>query len=153
MGSIIYRKQRAFLISHFVNIGSSLCLLVFTISFRRGPPRDDLFLLPLSLPLLRIYGTINDMLVFKRFKSMVAVIFYKIVNFILINVLFFQFKWNISVLERSSVLFRGRTVNIYIYNSTNIIQIQNKLIINYAMQTQYQTNMILKFKMFLNSQD
>jgi hypothetical protein len=51
------------------------------------------------------------------------------------------------------VLFRGRTVNIYIYNSTNIIQIQNKLIINYAMQTQYQTNMILKFKMFLNSQD
>jgi hypothetical protein len=41
---------------------------------------------------------------------------------------------------------------IYIY-STNIIQIQDKLIINYAMQTQCQTNIILKFKIFLNSQD
>ena len=43
---------------------------------------------------------------------------------------------------------------IYIY-STNIIQIQDKLIINYAIQTQYQyqTNIILKFKIFLNSQD
>jgi len=40
----------------------------------------------------------------------------------------------------------------YIYNSTNIIQIQDKLIINYAIQTQYQTNRILKFKIFLNSQ-
>jgi hypothetical protein len=41
---------------------------------------------------------------------------------------------------------------IYIY-STNIIQIQDKLIINYAIQTQCQTNIILKFKIFLNSQD
>jgi len=29
--------------------------------------------------------------------------------------------------------------------STNIIQIQDKLIINYAIQTQCQTNIILKF--------
>jgi hypothetical protein len=42
---------------------------------------------------------------------------------------------------------------IYIYNSTNIIQIQDKLIINYVIQTQCQTNIILKFKIFLNSQD
>jgi hypothetical protein len=41
---------------------------------------------------------------------------------------------------------------IYIY-STNIIQIQDKLIINYAIQTQCQTNIISKFKIFLNSQD
>ena len=41
---------------------------------------------------------------------------------------------------------------IYIY-ITNIIQIQDKLIINYAIQTQCQTNIILKFKIFLNSQD
>ena len=48
--------------------------------------------------------------------------------------------------------FRGCTVHIYIYiNSTNIIQIQDKLIINYAIQTQCQTNIILKFKIFLNS--
>jgi hypothetical protein len=44
-------------------------------------------------------------------------------------------------------------IYIYIYYSTNIIQIQDKLIINYAMQTQCQTNIILKFKIFLNSQD
>jgi len=43
-------------------------------------------------------------------------------------------------------------IYIYIY-STNIIQIQDKLIINYAIQTQYQTNIISKFKIFLNSQD
>jgi len=43
-------------------------------------------------------------------------------------------------------------IYIYIY-STNIIQIQDKLIINYAIQTQCQTNIILKFKIFLNSQD
>jgi len=41
---------------------------------------------------------------------------------------------------------------VYIY-STNIIQIQDKLIINYAIQTQCQTNIILNFKIFLNSQD
>jgi hypothetical protein len=41
---------------------------------------------------------------------------------------------------------------LYIYIS-NIIQIQDKLIINYAIQTQCQTNIILKFKIFLNSQD
>jgi len=34
-----------------------------------------------------------------------------------------------------------------------IIQIQDKLIINYAIQTQCQTNIISKFKIFLNSQD
>jgi hypothetical protein len=47
--------------------------------------------------------------------------------------------------------FRGCIV--HIYNSTNIIQIQDKLIINYAIQTQYQKNIISKFKIFLNSQD
>jgi hypothetical protein len=50
------------------------------------------------------------------------------------------------------MLFQDCTVHIYIY-STNIIQIQDKLIINYAIQTQYQTNIISKFKIFLNSQD
>jgi hypothetical protein len=58
------------------------------------------------------------------------------------------------------VPFRGCTVHththththIYIY-SINIIQIQDKLIINYTIQTQCQTNIILKFKIFLNSQD
>jgi len=53
------------------------------------------------------------------------------------------------------VSFRGCTVHIYIYiyiyNSTNTIQIQDKLIINYAIQTQCETNIILKFKIFLNS--
>jgi hypothetical protein len=43
-------------------------------------------------------------------------------------------------------------IYIYIY-SIKIIQIQDKLIINYAIQTQCQTNIILKFKIFLNSQD
>jgi hypothetical protein len=38
----------------------------------------------------------------------------------------------------------------YIY-LTNIIQIQDKFIINYAIQTQYQRNINLKFKIFLNS--
>jgi hypothetical protein len=51
--------------------------------------------------------------------------------------------------------FRGCTAHVYIdiYNSTNIIQIQDKLIMNYAIQIQYQTNIISKFKIFLNSQD
>jgi len=44
----------------------------------------------------------------------------------------------------------GVVLFIYI---TNIIQIQDKLIINYAIQTQCQTNIISKFKIFLNSQD
>jgi hypothetical protein len=38
-------------------------------------------------------------------------------------------------------------------NLTNIIPIQNKLTLNYAIQTQCQTNIILIFKTFLNSQD
>jgi hypothetical protein len=42
---------------------------------------------------------------------------------------------------------------LFIYNSTNIIQIQDKLNINYALQTQCQVNIILKFKIFPNSQD
>jgi len=46
----------------------------------------------------------------------------------------------------------GVELFIYIY-STNIIQIQDKLIINYTIQTQCQINIILKFKIFLNSQD
>jgi len=56
------------------------------------------------------------------------------------------------------VPFRGCTVHththtyIYIY-SINIIQIQDKLIINYTIQTHCQTNIILKFKIFINSQD
>ena len=50
-------------------------------------------------------------------------------------------------------VFRGCTVHIYIYIYINIIQIQDKLIINYAIQTQCQTNIILNFKIFLNSQD
>jgi hypothetical protein len=43
-------------------------------------------------------------------------------------------------------------VCVCVYNSTNIIQIQDKLIINYAIQTQCQTN-IISIKIFLNSQD
>jgi len=74
----------------------------------------------------------------------------KVVNFVPVGILFFQLKWNVSVLEYFSVPFRGYTVYIYIY-STNIIQIQDKLIINYAIQIQCYIN--LKFKIFLNSQD
>jgi hypothetical protein len=75
-----------------------------------------------------------------------------------VGILFFQLECNVSVLECFRVPFRGCTVHIYIYiyiyiYSTNIIQIQDKLIINYAIQTQCQTNIILKFKIFLNSQD
>jgi len=55
-----------------------------------------------------------------------------------------------SVSECFGVPFRGCTVHIYIY-SINIIQIQDKLIINYTIQTQCQINKILKFKIFLNS--
>jgi len=80
----------------------------------------------------------------------------KVVNFVSVGVLFFQLEWNVSVLECYDMSFQGCTVHIYIYiyiYSTNIIQIQDKLIINYAIQTQSQTNIILKFKIFLNSQD
>jgi len=76
----------------------------------------------------------------------------KVVNSVLVGVLFFQLEWNVSVLECFGVPFQGCTVHIYIY-ITNIIQIQDKLIINYAIQTQCQTNIISKFKIFLNSQD
>jgi hypothetical protein len=80
----------------------------------------------------------------------------KVVNFVSVGVLFFQLEWNVSVSECFGVLFRGLTVHIYIFiyiYSTNIIQIQDKLIINYAIQTQCQTNIISKFKIFLNNQD
>ena len=78
----------------------------------------------------------------------------KVVNSVLVGVSFCQLKWNVSVSECFDVPFRGCTVHIYIYiYSTKIIQIQDKLIINYAIQTQCQTNIILKFKIFLNSQD
>jgi hypothetical protein len=43
-------------------------------------------------------------------------------------------------------------IYIYIY-SANIIQIQDKLIINYTIETQCQINIISKFKIFLNSKD
>jgi hypothetical protein len=56
----------------------------------------------------------------------------------------FQFQ-SVSVCRFEVVLF--------IHTHTNIIQIQDKLIINYTIQTQYQVNIILKFKIFLNSQD
>jgi len=76
----------------------------------------------------------------------------KVVNSVSVGVLFFQLKWNVSVSECFDVPFRSCTVHIYIYiYSTNIIQ--DKLIINYAIQTQCQTNIISKFKIFLNSQD
>ena len=72
----------------------------------------------------------------------------KVVNSISVGVLFFQLEWSVSVSECFGVLFRGCTINIYvyiyiyiyIYNSINIIQIQDKLIINYAIQTQCETN-------------
>jgi len=80
------------------------------------------------------------------------------INSVSVDVSFFQLKWNVLVLECFSMPFRGCIVHIYIYiyiyiYKTNIIQIQDKLIINYAIQTQCQTNIILKFKIFLNSQD
>ena len=57
----------------------------------------------------------------------------------LIKIKCFNFKMFWCVVSRV-VLF------IYIY-----IQIQDKLIINYGIQTQYQTNIISKFKIFINS--
>jgi hypothetical protein len=51
------------------------------------------------------------------------------------------------------MLFWGCIVHVCVCNSTNILQIQDKLIINYIIQTQCQTNIILNFKIFLNSQD
>jgi hypothetical protein len=81
-------------------------------------------------------------------------IYPKVVNSVSLGVLFFQLEWKVSVSECFGVPFRVFTVHIYIYiYITNIIQIQDKLIINYAIQTQCQTNIILKFKIFLNSQD
>ena len=88
----------------------------------------------------------------KEWVRLVMAHIIKVVNSLYVGVLFFQLEWNVSVLECFGVSFRGCTVYIYIY-STNIIQIQDKLIINYAIQTQCQTNIILKFKIFLNSQD
>jgi hypothetical protein len=66
------------------------------------------------------------------------------------------FVFSIEIECFSLGVFRGCTVYIYIYiyiYITNIIQIQDQLIINYAIQTQCQTNIISEFKIFLNSQD
>jgi len=43
------------------------------------------------------------------------VVWIKVVNFVLVGVLFFQLKWNVSVSECFGVPFRGCTVHIYIY--------------------------------------
>jgi hypothetical protein len=78
----------------------------------------------------------------------------KVVNSVLIGVLFFQLEWNVSVLKCFSVSFWNCTVHTHTHiYSINIIQIQDKLVINYAIQTHCQTNIISKFKIFLNSQD
>jgi len=84
----------------------------------------------------------------------------KVVNSVSVGVSFFQLERNVLVSECFGVPFLCFTFHIYIYiyiyiyiNSINIIQIQDKLIINYAIQTHYQTNIISKFKIFLNSQD
>jgi hypothetical protein len=60
-------------------------------------------------------------------------------------------RFSFEVFQRA--VFGLYCLYIYIYNSTNIIQIQDKLIINYTIQTQCQINIILKFKIFLNIQD
>jgi hypothetical protein len=49
--------------------------------------------------------------------------------------------------------FQRAISELYCLYITNIIQIQDKLIINYAIQAQCQTNIILNFKIFLNSED
>ena len=84
------------------------------------------------------------------------ILLFKVVISVSVSVSFFQLEWNVSVSEYFGVPFQDCIVHIYIYiyiYSTNIIQIQDKLIINYAIQTQCQTNIISKFKIFLNSQD
>jgi hypothetical protein len=55
-------------------------------------------------------------------------VFHKVVNTVSAGVLFFQLERNVSVSERFGVPFRGCTVHLYIY-------IQDKLIINYALQS------------------
>ena len=60
--------------------------------------------------------------------------------------------FNFGVFRRAVSGLYCSYIYIYIY-STNIIQIQDKLIINNAIQTQCQTNIISKFKILLNSQD
>ena len=58
----------------------------------------------------------------------------KVVNSVSVGVLFFQLELNVSISECFGMPFRSCTVLIYIYiYSTNIIQIQDKLIINYAI--------------------
>jgi hypothetical protein len=73
----------------------------------------------------------------------------KVVNSVMVGILFFQLEWNVQFQSVSMCRF-GVVLFIYIY-SINIIQIQDKLIINYTIQTQCQINKILKFKIFLNS--
>jgi hypothetical protein len=43
----------------------------------------------------------------------------KVVNFISVDVLFFQLEWNVSVSECFDMPFRGCTVYIYIFNKHN----------------------------------
>jgi hypothetical protein len=54
----------------------------------------------------------------------------KVVNTVSAGVSFFQLERNVSVSERFGVPFRDCTVHLYIY-----IYIQDKLIINYALQS------------------
>ena len=87
----------------------------------------------------------------KRSKLNILPIQIKVVNSVSVSVLFFSIEMECF----SFGVFRRAVSGLYctyIY-STNIIQIQDKLIINYAIQMQCQTNIILKFKIFLNSQD
>jgi len=73
-------------------------------------------------------------------------------NFVLVGVFFVN--WNEMFQFRTvSVCRFGVVLSLTHTYSTNIIQIQDKLIIKYTIQTQCQTNIILKFKIFLNSQD
>jgi hypothetical protein len=104
----------------------------------------------------------------KRSKLNILLIQIKVVNSVSVGILFFSiemecfsfemFRRAVSGLYCSYIyiynyIYISGLNYIYIYNSTNIIQIQDKLIINYAIQKQCQTNIISKFKIFLNNQD
>ena len=51
----------------------------------------------------------------KEWVRLVMAHIIKVVNSFYVGVLFFQLKWNVSVLQCFDILFRGCTVHIYIY--------------------------------------
>ena len=139
-GSVFYRndlkqfkEKNAICLYSFSVVPPSLSLFYIPYVFLRLMRSPSVSLCPFSgilMCLLCFFSLPFCVMAFLWFLSRLSIPFRKVFYFFNWNGMF-QF-WSVSACRFGVVLF----IYIYIYQSTNIIQIQDKLIIYYAIQTQ-----------------